>query len=144
MCIRDSPEPAYTVVRDSPDDTEDVPLSDRRWKAEFSTAEIEAALAKVGLQVNSIGNVTIAKRGPSGRAEAIAIHHSGGVTTIGGNDLRVALDPVSYTHLSNLSSAMSVLRYSTTGSFTVLAAVIGSFSFMPKDVPDSISLKNMP
>jgi stage II sporulation protein D len=87
-------EPTYTVVRDSPDDTEDVPLSDRRWKAEFSTAEIEAALAKVGLQVNSIGNVTIAKRGPSGRAEAIAIHHSGGVTTIGGNDLRVALDPM--------------------------------------------------
>lgn len=87
-------EPTYTVVRDSPDDTEDVPLSDRRWKAEFSTGEIEAALAKVGLSVRGIDNMTIAKRGPSGRAETIAIHHSGSVTSIGGNDLRVALDPM--------------------------------------------------
>jgi stage II sporulation protein D len=88
------PEPTYTVVRDSPDDTEDVPFSDRRWKAEFSTGEIEAALAKVGLSVNGIANMTIAKRGSSGRAETIAIYHSGGVSTIGGNDLRVALDPM--------------------------------------------------
>ena len=88
------PEPTYTVVRDSPDDTEDVPLSDRRWKGEFSIGEIESALAKVGLDVKGIQNMTIATRGPSGRAETIAIHHSGNVTTIGGNDLRVALDPM--------------------------------------------------
>ena len=87
-------EPPYTVVRDSPDDTEDVPLSDRRWKAEFSIGEIEAALAKADLSAKGIENMTIAKRGPSGRAETIAVHHSGKVTTIGGNDLRIALDPL--------------------------------------------------
>ncbi len=88
------PEPTYTVVKDSPDDTEDVPLSDRRWKAEFSTGEIEAALAEVGLNVKGIQDLTIAKRGPSGRAEIIAIQHSGSTTTIGGNNFRVTLDPM--------------------------------------------------
>ena len=88
------PEPPYTVVKDSPDDTEDVPLSDRRWKAEFSIEEIRGALAKIGLSVSGIRDMTIAERGPSGRAKTIAIHHSGSVTNVGGNDLRGALDPM--------------------------------------------------
>lgn len=87
-------EPAYTVVKKSPDDTSDVPARDRVWSAQFTTAEVEAALAKVGVTVHGITDMTIAQRGPSGRAQTIAIRHSGGQTTIGGNDLRVALDPM--------------------------------------------------
>ncbi|MDI7246562.1 MAG: SpoIID/LytB domain-containing protein [Bacillota bacterium] len=88
------PEPPYTVVKKSPDMTSDVPAEDRVWSATFSTAEIEAALNKIGIPVRGITGMTIARRGPSGRAQTITIRHSGGDVTIGGNDLRVALDPM--------------------------------------------------
>lgn len=88
------PEPPYTVVKKSPDMTPDVPAEDRVWTATFSTAEIEAALNKIGIPVRGITGMTIARRGPSGRAQTITIRHSGGDVTIGGNDLRVALDPM--------------------------------------------------
>ncbi|NLS44689.1 MAG: SpoIID/LytB domain-containing protein [Firmicutes bacterium] len=101
------PEPAYTLVTDSPDDTEDVPLSDRRWEAEFSKGEIEAALKKTGLTVKNIDNISIAKRGPSERAETLTVHHTGGVATVGGNDLRVALDPMRMR--SNLLTELEVI-----------------------------------
>ncbi len=87
-------EPSYTVVKASPDDTPDVPASDRLWSAEFSVAEVEAALSRVGLAVRGITDMTVSERGPSGRAKTISIRHSGGQVTIGGNDLRVAIDPL--------------------------------------------------
>jgi len=88
------PEPPYTIVKESPDDTPDVPATDRGWSSTFSTGEIEAALAEMGMSVNGIRDMAIARRGASGRAETIVIRHAGGQTTIGGNDLRVALDPM--------------------------------------------------
>lgn len=88
------PEPPYTVVKKSPDMTSDVPAQDRVWSATFSTAEVEAALSKIGIPLKGVTDMTIARRGPSGRAQTITIRHSGGDTTIGGNDLRVALDPM--------------------------------------------------
>lgn len=100
------PEPPYTVVKKSPDMTPDVPVEDRVWSATFSTAEIEAALNEIGIPVRGITGMTIARRGPSGRAQTITIRHSGGDVTIGGNDLRVALDPMRMR--SNLITSLEV------------------------------------
>jgi len=100
------PEPPYTVVKKSPDMTSDVPAEDRVWSATFTTAEVEAALNKIGIPVKGITGMSIAKRGPSGRAQTITIHHSGGDVTIGGNDLRVALDPMRMR--SNLITSLEV------------------------------------
>ena len=100
------PEPPYTVVKKSPDMTPDVPVQDRVWSATFSTAEIEAALNEIGIPVRGITGMSIARRGPSGRAQTITIRHSGGDVTIGGNDLRVALDPMRMR--SNLITSLEV------------------------------------
>lgn len=100
------PEPPYTVVKKSPDITSDVPAQDRAWSATFTTAEIEAALTKIGIPVSGITGMAVAKRGPSGRAQTISIRHSGGELTIGGNDLRVALDPMRMR--SNLITSLEV------------------------------------
>jgi stage II sporulation protein D len=100
------PEPPYTVVKKSPDMTSDVPAQDRVWSATFTTAEIEAALRKIGVPVSGIQDMVVAKRGPSGRAQTISIRHSGGELTIGGNDLRVALDPMRMR--SNLITSLEV------------------------------------
>lgn len=87
-------EPPYVAVRTSPDMTAATDPKDKTWSAVFSTREIESALARKGLTISGIRDMSIAQRGPSGRAQMIAITHDGGRMLIGGNDLRVALDPM--------------------------------------------------
>lgn len=80
-------EPPYIKVVESPDSKE-APKEDAVWTATFTKGEIQAALKKLGKQTGDFSAITIAKKGPSGRATELKI----GKDTIPAPAFRVALD----------------------------------------------------
>lgn len=80
------PEPAYIKSVSNPG-AKSAPPEDKVWTATFSRSELEAALSKMGLQPGNGSTVSVAKRGPTGRAVQINVFG----TNADGADLRVAL-----------------------------------------------------
>jgi len=85
LAFRDAPTPHIQVVEAPSNNPE------AEWQASFSTSEFLNAVrqAKPGTRVTSVSNVSIARRGPSGRATEIAV----GNERVPAVALRVALDP---------------------------------------------------
>jgi stage II sporulation protein D len=79
-------EPPYIKSVKSPG-VKDAPPEDKAWSATFSRSELEAAVSELGLQPGNGSTVSVAKRGPSGRAVRINVFG----TDCAGADLRVAL-----------------------------------------------------
>lgn len=63
----DKKEPTYIKIAKSPD-SKDAPAEDRDWEAVFSKKEVIAALNKMGKKIKDVSSVSVAQRGPSGRA----------------------------------------------------------------------------
>lgn len=80
-------EPPYIKVTKSPDS--DVgPVGKRTWSASFTKDEVSSAIRdKLGLETGPIDSVSVAKRGPSGRATYLKI----GNATVSAPELRIAL-----------------------------------------------------
>ena len=80
-------EPPYVQVVKSPD-TNVGPPGKRSWSATFTKSELASMIkSKIGQDTGSIDSVSIAARGPSGRATQIKI----GNATVSAPDLRIAL-----------------------------------------------------
>jgi stage II sporulation protein D len=80
-------EPPYIKVTKSPD-TDAGPAGKKTWSASFSTAEISSVIRdKLGMETGPINSVSVAKRGPSGRALQFKI----GNATVSAPELRIAL-----------------------------------------------------
>ncbi|MDN5301309.1 MAG: stage sporulation protein [Thermoanaerobacteraceae bacterium] len=80
-------EPPYIQVVKSPD-TNAGPAGKRTWSATFTKSEIASMIkSKMGQDTGPIDSVSIAARGPSGRATQIKI----GNATMNAPDLRIAL-----------------------------------------------------
>jgi stage II sporulation protein D len=82
--------PPYIRSVKSPDgyDYTEIPADDRKWTAKFSKSEVLAALNKIGSPIKNFSNVTVGKRGDSGRAMTIRFDQ----TDANAPDLRIALD----------------------------------------------------
>ena len=82
--------PPYIRTVKSPDgyDNIEIPADQRKWIVKFSKSEVLAALNKIGSPVKNFSNVTIGKRGDSGRAMTIRFDQ----TDANAPDLRIALD----------------------------------------------------
>ena len=80
-------EPPYIKVTKSPD-AKAGPAGKRTWSASFSKDEISSVIRNsLGKETGPINNVSIAKRGPSGRATQLKI----GDATVSAPELRIAL-----------------------------------------------------
>ncbi|MGB9867902.1 MAG: SpoIID/LytB domain-containing protein [Bacillota bacterium] len=80
----------YLVPVDDPYSLQEAPQDKKAWTASFGTAEVRAALSKLGKEIGApIRSFVISKRGPSGRATSIAVN---GVEVVAA-DLRTALGP---------------------------------------------------
>lgn len=80
-------EPKYIHNVDSPD-SEDAPQEDAQWNAEFTKQQIIQAVNEMGKDINSIENIQVGEKGPSGRAVTITIEGE----EISAPELRIALD----------------------------------------------------
>lgn len=80
------PEPPYIKSVKSPG-VRYAPPNDRSWTATFTRSEITGALAKMNLSPGAGGTVSIAKRGPTGRAVTLNVFG----TQVPGADFRVAI-----------------------------------------------------
>lgn len=63
------------------------PAEDKAWTATFAKDEIKAALAKMNKNAGAINEVSIARKGPTGRAVVVKIDN----IEVSGPDLRIAL-----------------------------------------------------
>ncbi|NLZ53463.1 MAG: SpoIID/LytB domain-containing protein, partial [Thermoanaerobacteraceae bacterium] len=80
-------EPPYIKVTESPD-SDAGPEGKKTWSASFSKEELSSVIRdKLGLETGSIDSVSVAKRGPSGRATQLKI----GNATVSAPELRIAL-----------------------------------------------------
>ena len=80
-------EPPYIKVTKSPD-TDAGPAGKKTWSASFSKDEISSVIRdKLGMEAGPIDSVSVAKRGPSGRATQLKI----GNATVSAPELRIAL-----------------------------------------------------
>ncbi|HHY92690.1 MAG TPA: SpoIID/LytB domain-containing protein [Firmicutes bacterium] len=80
------PEPPYIESVKSPG-VRYAPPDDRNWTVTFTRPEITAALAKMNLRPGAGNTVTIARRGPTGRAVLLNVYG----TQVPGADFRVAI-----------------------------------------------------
>ncbi len=79
-------EPPYIVSVKNPG-AKYAPPEDKEWTASFSKDEIKAALAELDQEAGPVEKVTIAQKGPTGRAVTIKIDD----VEVDGADFRVAL-----------------------------------------------------
>ncbi|RBP35474.1 SpoIID/LytB domain-containing protein [Garciella nitratireducens] len=79
-------EPPYIQSVESPD-SQEAPPEDANWTAEFTKKEIINAANKVGSQIDSCNDISIGKKGPSGRAVTLFIDG----TEVSAPNFRVAL-----------------------------------------------------
>jgi stage II sporulation protein D len=80
-------EPPYIKVTKSPD-TDAGPEGKKTWSASFSKDEISSVIRnELGLETGPIDSVSVAERGPSGRATQLKI----GNATVSAPELRIAL-----------------------------------------------------
>lgn len=92
-------EPPYIKSVESPD-SQKAPPEDAQWTAEFTKQEVINAANKTGANMNSLNEIHVGKKGPSGRTITLAIDG----TEVSAPELRVALDSTKMksTLLSNL------------------------------------------
>lgn len=83
--FREEPTPYLKVVKDPPCEAPE----QQSWTATFSKAEVLAAARKLGANLSSLGSISIAGRGPSGRATRLALDG----TTVSAPGFRVAIGP---------------------------------------------------
>jgi len=79
--------PPYIQVVDSPDTNEAVEADARNWSASFSKAQIIKAMKDAGKPIEDFDNISISKKGPSGRALTIQV----GEAEVSAAELRLAL-----------------------------------------------------
>jgi len=79
-------EPPYIVSVDNPG-AKYAPPEDKDWTASFSKDEIRVALAELDGEAGPVEDVTIAQKGPTGRAVTIKVDD----VEVAGADFRVAL-----------------------------------------------------
>jgi stage II sporulation protein D len=80
-------DPPYIQVVDSPDMNEAVEADAKNWSAKFSKSQIIEAMKQAGKSVNDFSNISIGKKGSSGRAVTIKVDE----TEISAAELRLAL-----------------------------------------------------
>lgn len=85
-------EPPYLKVVQSPED-EVAPPQIQRWTATFTTAEVNRALAKVGVPARNLEELAIGRKDPHGRAVTLTVRHDGRRAEVSAPKFRVALSP---------------------------------------------------
>ena len=81
------PNPPYITVVDSPA-REVIPKEERDWQARFSLAAIREAVRKItGQDPGAITGISIARKGPSGRATRLQVNN----VEVSAPQLRIAL-----------------------------------------------------
>lgn len=105
-------EPAHTKVTAGLD-SEDAPVSAKRWSASFTGAEFIAACRDAGYPASSCSKVTISSIGPSGRA--VTLYVDG--TEVNAARLRISLGSTKMrsTLLTEISSEDGVIRMAGLG-----------------------------
>ena len=84
-------EPPFTKSVTLPENKH-VPEEVKQWVAEYSAAELRPLLAKVGVNVGEIQNITIVERGPSKRVTKIEVSGAQGNAQVSGPQFRLAVD----------------------------------------------------
>lgn len=79
--------PPYIRTVNSPDDSSMIPADERSWTAVFSKAQVLDAARKAGKSLENFTNISIGKRGPSGRALDIKLDS----VSVPAPELRIAL-----------------------------------------------------
>lgn len=80
-------DPPYIKSVESPDDSPKIPSDESNWVYKTSKAKIIEALGSMGKPVKDFSKVSIAEKGPSGRATVLAFDD----TRVSAPDFRVAL-----------------------------------------------------
>lgn len=72
-------------------ENEFVPEEHRSWSVSIPLDQVNEALAKMGVSVGTVTDMTIAERGPSGRATILKVTGSGGTEEVHAANFRVAV-----------------------------------------------------
>jgi stage II sporulation protein D len=82
------------------------------WNLGVDFAGVAQSLIRQGIKIGTIYDITPTEVSPTGRVMKIAINHSGGVTTLKGNDFRIKYDPQriksTLFHIRNNGNGMTV------------------------------------
>lgn len=84
-------EPPFTKSVKLPDN-EYVPEDVKAWEAVYEADELREMLAKQGIDVGEISNITILERGPTERVTKIQIEGAQGTEIVSGPQFRLAVD----------------------------------------------------
>lgn len=68
-----------------------VPKEHRQWSVKIPLSRVNEALAELGVGVGTATGITIAERGPSGRATTLRVTGTGGTDEVHAADFRVAV-----------------------------------------------------
>lgn len=86
------PEPAYIKVVKTPEENKVLRPQDRDWSHTFTAQEIANVVQQLhGKNIGTLQQISVARRGPSGRADIIRVKGSGGTVNVKGAELRIRL-----------------------------------------------------
>lgn len=86
-----APEPRYIKVIKTPEENRVLKPKERNWSQAFTPQEVRTAVSALGKDVGTLQSISIARRGPSGRADIIRVRGTNGTADVKGAELRIHL-----------------------------------------------------